>query len=160
MNANRQPDNFKHLTEWWLIEREKLGNFGALRHLEHLYPQYPELSEWVMGFLDFEQMWNEPDQELSPEEERAIDESVERIGRNVRDAIREKTDMETVTKVKTCGHCGNVQNEFGVCSLCSSVRKFAAVVKNRRPLPFGVYLLAITAIFLFVLFFGFCSRFD
>lgn len=74
-----QPDSFDHLCEFWLLEREELGNFTALRNLEKLYPQYPQLSEWVMGFLEVEFIANQPEEELTEEEEKELEERSRRV---------------------------------------------------------------------------------
>lgn len=91
-----QPDDFDHLCEWWMIEREKKGNFTALRILEKQYPQYArELSEWVMGFLDFEDIVSEVEtEELDPAERERLDEMARRVAKKMIEKLRKEEKGE------------------------------------------------------------------
>lgn len=81
-----QPGDFDHLTEWWQIERERKGDYTALRILEKQYPKYARrLSEWVIGYLEMEADLEEFDEkELTPEEQARIERMAENALRDIK----------------------------------------------------------------------------
>ena len=120
-----KPDDIDHLLEEWLIRREQIGNFTALRELEAEYPEYPELSERVMEFIDIEHIIDStPDHEYTPEEEAEIEEMTRRSLEKCLAKIKakEQNDMQTFTTISSCANCANVCDEHGKCSLCESVK--------------------------------------